>query len=151
MNKKTIAMVLLAMAGIGALVYFFVIRKKDALETATGDSNDLRGSALAAIDDVYYKKLKSRMEQNTNVKSNMGWVLDETKVIYDNNGSGSSWVLHKDYYAGGKVTKTGALMAVYAASVSGWSGGTGIEDSVLTNDLYSIFTEFKTKAAESAL
>lgn len=136
--KKTLIYVGLAAVGLG-LIYFWWTKKKAADNaTAIADSND-------ALDNEYYKKLKSKLESTDLGKGYLPVLLDETAVIYNSNGS-----IHESYKVQGQNTKTGVLMHVYATRFAGWSAGDKM-DEALNSEMYGIFNEFKQRKAEAGL
>lgn len=136
MGKKTLAYILIGAAIAGVAVYFFMRRKSPAqIESEI--------PATTSEDDITYRKMRDMIAAKV---TNIGWVLEEVKNLVQNGTMKDGRTIHPDYLVDGKITKSGALMAVYASSVASWAGEGETEDKALTNQLYTLFYKFKSNA-----
>jgi hypothetical protein len=136
-NNTLILIVVILAAAVGV---YFVLGKKGATKVV---------DALPAVnddDEKTFKAMLSKMSQKVlNWTDNQPWILTDVADLYHNDGHGAKWDIADDYLINGQVTKTGCLYAVYAASVSGWAGPDGKEDKQLSSDLWTMFSNFKSR------
>lgn len=151
-TKKTIGIVLLiVLAAAGGI--WWLLRAKKQKEAAA--LTDAAKSAVSAADAATYQSLTDYFTANCNPDA-LTWMLPYVKDILDGKKP-----INEDYLVAGKLTKSGAFMAIYASTyysfgylmggkVAGDTGYEAARDKVNT-DLYTIFHQFQQSEISSAI
>lgn len=136
LNKKTIIGIVLALAVVIAVWYFF-IRKSDPL---AGASNPMGGSGGSGVpgDDAAYNQLINYLKANIDPMAMDNWLGDIAKTNYTTGN------VNPDYLINGQITKTGALLSAWATAYQPYPNYTfKIDRNTMNGEAYRIFYQLK--------
>ncbi len=144
-------MLLILLAAAGSVWYLLRLKKqKDAASLDNAAS-----SAASAEDASTYQQLTDYFKTNCNPDA-LTWMLPYVKKILDGKKP-----INEDYLVAGKLTKSGAFMAIYASTYYPFGYVMGGKKSTdrdyeaakekVNTDLYSIFHQFQQNAISSAI
>lgn len=127
-SGKLIAIIVLLLGAVGLGVYLYKNKNGGAAALANAPT-------VAPWDEALLERLMTYFRQNADAGA-LSWLTPNARDNYEGTGEN----IHRDYLINGKVTKSGAFMATYAAQYR-WNPKAKfkIDPEAFNDGIYSIF------------